>query len=230
MPAGVARLAEAGVRFIGPLWERDSKAGTSCRTPAKRDHGLTEHGRALVRACNEAGLLLDVAHASRKTFWDMLEVSAHAAVFLALGRGRRPPAPAQPRRRSDPRAGRARRHRGRHLRGRVPGRRVLHARARRRPHRTRGARRRRRLRGARLGFRRVHAAAARAARRRRSAAADRAPVAARLARAAARASCWAATRSATWRKAEFAWRSGGLCPTRARRRMFGGSAGPALRG
>jgi hypothetical protein len=27
MPAGVARLAEAGVRFIGPLWERDSKAG-----------------------------------------------------------------------------------------------------------------------------------------------------------------------------------------------------------
>ena len=76
MPAGVARLAEAGVRFIGPLWERDSKAGTSCRTPAKRDHGLTEHGRALVRACNQAGLLLDVAHASRKTFWDMLEASA----------------------------------------------------------------------------------------------------------------------------------------------------------
>ena len=30
----------------------------------------------LVRACNEAGLLLDVAHASRKTFWDMLEASS----------------------------------------------------------------------------------------------------------------------------------------------------------
>jgi membrane dipeptidase len=73
---GVARLAEAGVRFVGPLWERDSGAGTSCRTPADRDRGLTERGRALVRACNQAGLLLDVAHASKKTFWDMLEVSA----------------------------------------------------------------------------------------------------------------------------------------------------------
>jgi membrane dipeptidase len=31
---GVARLAEAGVRFLGPLWERDSRSGTSCRTPA----------------------------------------------------------------------------------------------------------------------------------------------------------------------------------------------------
>ena len=72
---GVARLAEAGVRFLGPLWERDSKAGASCRTPAARDGGLTDAGRVLVRACNEAGLLLDVAHASKKTFWDLVETS-----------------------------------------------------------------------------------------------------------------------------------------------------------
>jgi membrane dipeptidase len=75
LDAGVARLAAAGVRFLGPLWERDSRAGTSCRTPAKRDRGLTDHGRALVRACNDAGLLLDVAHASKKTFWDIVETS-----------------------------------------------------------------------------------------------------------------------------------------------------------
>jgi membrane dipeptidase len=75
MEAGVARLAEAGVRFLGPLWERDSRAGTSCRTPPERDSGLSDHGRALVRSCNDAGLLLDVAHASKKTFWDMVETS-----------------------------------------------------------------------------------------------------------------------------------------------------------
>jgi len=75
MDAGVARLAEAGVRFLGPLWERDSRAGTSCRTPAARDSGLTDHGRALVARCNDAGILLDVAHASKKTFWDMVECS-----------------------------------------------------------------------------------------------------------------------------------------------------------
>jgi membrane dipeptidase len=73
--AGVARLAEGGVRFLGPLWERDSLCGTSCRTNPKRDTGLTERGRALVRACNRAGILLDVAHASRKTFWDLHERS-----------------------------------------------------------------------------------------------------------------------------------------------------------
>jgi membrane dipeptidase len=68
-------LAEAGVRFLGPLWERSNKAGTSCRTRADKDTGLTDHGRALVRSCNEAGLMLDVAHASKKTFWDILETS-----------------------------------------------------------------------------------------------------------------------------------------------------------
>jgi membrane dipeptidase len=76
--AGVARLAEAGVRFLGPLWERDSACGTSCRTPAVRDAGLTERGQQLVRACNEAGILLDVAHASKKTFWDMMKASRTA--------------------------------------------------------------------------------------------------------------------------------------------------------
>jgi membrane dipeptidase len=73
--AGVARLAEAGVRFLGPLWERDSRAGTSCRTRAQDDRGLTEHGKRLVRLCNDAGLLLDVSHASKRTFWDIVETS-----------------------------------------------------------------------------------------------------------------------------------------------------------
>jgi membrane dipeptidase len=74
----LARLAAAGVRYLGPLWERDSAAGSSCRS--RRDRGLTDHGRALVRACNRHGLLLDVAHASLRTFWDISEES-RAPVF-----------------------------------------------------------------------------------------------------------------------------------------------------
>jgi membrane dipeptidase len=76
LDAGVARLSEGGVRFLGPLWERDSAAGTSCRTNPARDAGLTDRGRALVRACNDAGIFLDVSHASKKTFWDLHETSA----------------------------------------------------------------------------------------------------------------------------------------------------------
>jgi membrane dipeptidase len=71
---GVDRLAEAGVRFIGPLWERDSAAGGSCRS--KVDRGLTDVGRALVDACNRRRIFIDVAHAGRRTFWDMAERAA----------------------------------------------------------------------------------------------------------------------------------------------------------
>jgi membrane dipeptidase len=71
---GVAKLAEAGVRFLGPLWERDSAAGGSCRS--RRDRGLTDVGRALVRACNAHKVLVDVSHAGKRTFWDMVAASA----------------------------------------------------------------------------------------------------------------------------------------------------------
>jgi membrane dipeptidase len=69
----LARLASGGVRYLGPLWERDSQAGSSCRS--RSDQGLTDAGRALVRACNRQGLLIDVAHASPRTFWDLDSVS-----------------------------------------------------------------------------------------------------------------------------------------------------------
>ncbi len=71
--AGVARLADAGVRFLGPLWERASRAGASCRS--RDDFGLTDAGRVLVKVCNARGILIDVSHASRKTFWDMATLS-----------------------------------------------------------------------------------------------------------------------------------------------------------
>ena len=69
----IARLAAAGARFFGPLWERNSGAGSSCRS--KKDNGLTDGGRALVAACNRHGMLIDVAHASPRTFWEMDEAS-----------------------------------------------------------------------------------------------------------------------------------------------------------
>jgi membrane dipeptidase len=72
--AGVERLAAAGVRFIGPLWERDSAAGGSCRS--KKDQGLTPVGRALVDSCNARRIFIDVAHAGKKTFWDLCERSS----------------------------------------------------------------------------------------------------------------------------------------------------------
>lgn len=45
--------------------------GTS--SPIARDRGLTEHGRAFVQACDRANVLVDLAHAGKRTFWDALE-------------------------------------------------------------------------------------------------------------------------------------------------------------
>lgn len=76
----VPRLAAAGVRYLGPLWERDSRAGSSCRS--NKDRGLTDVGRALVSACDRHGILLDVAHAGRRTFSDIASVSV-APIFCS---------------------------------------------------------------------------------------------------------------------------------------------------
>ncbi len=49
--------------------------GTS--SPAGRDSGVTPAGREVVQRCNAAGILVDLAHTGKKTFWGALE--AHAA-------------------------------------------------------------------------------------------------------------------------------------------------------
>jgi len=69
----LARLAAAGVRYLGPLWERDSRAGGSCRS--RHDGGLTGVGRALVRACDRHGIVIDTAHAGKRTFADLAAAS-----------------------------------------------------------------------------------------------------------------------------------------------------------
>lgn len=74
LATAMPRLAAAQVRYLGPLWERNSRAGSSCRS--RHDEGLSAEGRALVAACNEHGILIDVAHASPRTFWDLNDVSA----------------------------------------------------------------------------------------------------------------------------------------------------------
>jgi membrane dipeptidase len=74
----------AGVRSIGLVWSRENifghgvpfKFGTSPDTGP----GLTDAGKALVRACNELGILLDVSHLNEAGFWDLAKVSSHPIV------------------------------------------------------------------------------------------------------------------------------------------------------
>lgn len=69
----------AGVRSIGPVWSRPTifGEGVPFRFPSNPDigEGLTDRGIALVRACNELGIMIDVSHLNEKGFWDVVRYS-----------------------------------------------------------------------------------------------------------------------------------------------------------
>ncbi|MFO8037477.1 MAG: dipeptidase [Anaerolineales bacterium] len=88
----------AGVRSIGITWSRENAFGHGVpfAIPASPDigPGLTDAGKALVRACNQKGIMVDLAHLNEKGFWDVAEisqaplVSSHTAAHALIPRSR----------------------------------------------------------------------------------------------------------------------------------------------
>lgn len=72
-------LYAAGLRSIGPVWSRPTifGEGVPFRFPSTGDigGGLTDAGKALVKRCNEKGILIDLSHLNEKGFWDVAELS-----------------------------------------------------------------------------------------------------------------------------------------------------------
>lgn len=72
-------LHAAGLRTLGPVWSRPNifAHGVPFRFPASPDigPGLTDHGKALVRACNELKVMVDLSHMNEKGFWDIAAIS-----------------------------------------------------------------------------------------------------------------------------------------------------------
>jgi membrane dipeptidase len=72
-------LHQSGLRSIGPVWSRSNifGHGVPFRFPSSGDTGpgLTETGKALVRRCNELGILVDLSHLNEKGFWDVAKIS-----------------------------------------------------------------------------------------------------------------------------------------------------------
>ncbi len=70
---------QAGLRSLGLVWSRPNAfaEGVPFRFPSSPDTGpgLTDRGRALVRACNELGIAVDLSHLNERGFWDVAEVS-----------------------------------------------------------------------------------------------------------------------------------------------------------
>ncbi|NVK32866.1 MAG: membrane dipeptidase [Rhodobacteraceae bacterium] len=77
-------LYAAGLRSIGPVWSRNNifADGVPMRFPASPDigNGLTDAGKALVRNCNDMGILVDLSHLNEKGFWDVAKLSSQPLV------------------------------------------------------------------------------------------------------------------------------------------------------
>ncbi|MEM1347158.1 MAG: membrane dipeptidase [Myxococcota bacterium] len=77
-------LYDDGLRSLGPVWSRPNifGHGVPFRYPSSPDtgDGLTERGFALVRACNELGVMLDMSHLNEKGFWDVHRTTTHPMV------------------------------------------------------------------------------------------------------------------------------------------------------
>jgi membrane dipeptidase len=72
-------LYQAGLRSLGPVWSRPNAFahGVQFKFPSSPDTGpgLTDAGQALVRACNQLGVLIDLSHLNQQGFWDVARLS-----------------------------------------------------------------------------------------------------------------------------------------------------------
>jgi membrane dipeptidase len=72
-------LYQAGLRSLGLVWSRPNAFGQGVpfKFPSSPDigPGLTEAGKALVRACNQLGVLIDLSHLNQQGFWDVAKLS-----------------------------------------------------------------------------------------------------------------------------------------------------------
>jgi membrane dipeptidase len=70
---------DRGLRSLGLVWSRPNAFGEGVpfRFPGSPDTGggLTDAGRALVRACNEKAILVDLSHLNAAGFWDVAELT-----------------------------------------------------------------------------------------------------------------------------------------------------------
>ena len=70
---------DAGLRSLGLTWSRpnDFAHGVPFGFPGSPDQGpgLTDAGRALVKACNELRIMLDLSHLNERGFWEVAELS-----------------------------------------------------------------------------------------------------------------------------------------------------------
>jgi membrane dipeptidase len=75
----LGRMYTAGMRSLGLVWSRPNLFGHGVPFAYPRlpdtGPGLTDAGKALVRACNRLGVMIDLSHLNEQGFWDVATLS-----------------------------------------------------------------------------------------------------------------------------------------------------------
>jgi len=69
------RYYNRGVRYLTLTHAGNNDICDSCATEVKKWHGLSPFGREVVAEMNRMGMLIDVAHISDESFWDVIKYS-----------------------------------------------------------------------------------------------------------------------------------------------------------
>lgn len=77
-PYDIYFLKDIGLRCLGLTWNYDNKFAATAMS--RKDYGLTGYGEEMVKLCNENGIIIDGAHASKKSIMDAAEVSSRPII------------------------------------------------------------------------------------------------------------------------------------------------------
>jgi len=84
--ANVARLADRGVRYLGFChFSANELCFPAFGQGRSDDRGLTELGREAVRACEDAGVIVDLAHINRKGLLEVCSLSKRPVIVSHTG-------------------------------------------------------------------------------------------------------------------------------------------------
>jgi membrane dipeptidase len=80
----IEMFARRGVRYLGPLHLWPNALGGTSRKP-KRDDGLTDLGREVIRECERCGVIVDLAHINRRGFFEALAIATQPVMVTHTG-------------------------------------------------------------------------------------------------------------------------------------------------
>ncbi|MEM4488372.1 MAG: membrane dipeptidase [Desulfurococcaceae archaeon] len=78
-PYDLVLLKRMGLRSLGLTWNYTNKYATGCA--ARKDVGLTSEGEDLIKMANKLGIVIDLAHSSKRTALDALQVSKKPVII-----------------------------------------------------------------------------------------------------------------------------------------------------